>query len=138
MNTYETIIIFDHRYDGKVTLKESINAVAEILDKHCKLKIEEIGEKQLAYPIKEAKTGYYVVFTWKGYTDDVTTLETHAHADPHILKFITVKKEDGDYEIEDAEYIPDHPEKDVKSEQSSTIDALDVMLGLAEYKKEVV
>jgi len=145
MGTYETIIIFS----DKLTKEEYSKLVKKYTDiiydlpmktyKVVMKSVEELGMKMLAYPIKKCKQGWYAVFTYKINPECIGKLEEILHKDDDVLKFITVKEsEDEDYETEDAEYIPDHPEKDVESEQSSTIDALDVMLGLAEYKRKEV
>lgn len=135
INTYETIIIFDPtKYKDQIEIFRDM--CQEFTGKKYKIKEEQLGVKKLAYPIREKFTkGYYVIFTWQGIPSNVSELERCMHLNKNVLKFITVKKEDAELEENDAEYIS----KDVESEQSSTIDALDVMLGLAEYKrKEVV
>ena len=138
---YETIIIFD-----PLDYEESVTKISDLLqcftDPKYKIKVDRLGVKKLAYPIKKIFTeGYYVVFTWMGTSDNVTELERTCRTTDNILKFITVRKED-DYELEEVEFIPDEfitsselnmINQDVKSEQ---VDALDVLLGLADYKRK--
>lgn len=145
MGTYETIIIFSDKLTKEEYSKLVKKYTAIIYDLPMKTytvmikSVEELGMKTLAYPIKKCKQGWYAIFRYKISPECIGKLESILHKDDDVLKFITVKEsEDEEYEIEDAEYVPDHPEKDVESEQSSIVDALDVMLGLAEYKKEVV
>lgn len=142
MGTYETIIIFS----DKLTKEEYSRLVKKYTDiiydlpmktyKVVMKSVEELGMKMLAYPVKKCKQGWYAVFKYKITPDCIGKLGEILHKDDDVLKFITIKEsEDEDYETEDAEYIS----KDVESEQDQAIDALDVMLGLAEYKrKEVV
>lgn len=142
MGTYETIIIFSDKLTKEEYSKLVKKYTAIIYDLPMKTytvmikSVEELGMKMLAYPIKKCKQGWYAIFRYKISSDCIGKLAEILHKDDDVLKFITVKEsEDEDYETEDAEYIPE----DAESEQSSTIDALDVMLGLAEYKrKEVV
>lgn len=131
---YETIIIFD-----PLNYEESVNKIHGLLQKvtgvRFRIKENRMGVKKLAYPIKKLFIeGYYVAFTWMGTSDDVAELERNCRITDNILKFITVRKED-DCELEDVEFISDEIliDQDVKSEQ---VDALDVLLGLAEYKRK--
>ena len=133
MYIYETVVILNP-YEYKKSKKH----IEDLCSKFRLLKKDELGVKKLAYPLRDGKftEGYYCVFTWVGELGYVAELERNMRIDDNILKFITVRQEDDitDYPEED---VPEYPD-DAKSEQSSTIDALDVLLGFAEYKKEVV
>lgn len=138
-NTYETIIIFNPHYDGKTTLKENIDIFKDMCQEFTneskkKIKMDELGEKKLAYEINGQPTGYYVVFTWMGNSENVSEIERCMRINDHILKFITVKQDD------DITTLEDLPEEDglTESEQMETIDAMDVLLGLAQYKRKEV
>lgn len=132
-NIYETIIIFKPHYKDKVTLKDKIQEYKTFfLKKSHKIKFDEMGEKKLAYEMDGCESGYYTLFIWEGTSEDVGEVERLMRIDDSVLKFLTVKQEEG-YEIEDAEFISE----DAKSEQTAAIDAYDVLLGFAEYKKEV-
>lgn len=142
MGTYETIIIFSDKLTKEEYSKLVKKYTAIIYDLPMKTytvmmkSVEELGMKMLAYPIKKCKQGWYTIFKYKITSDCIGKLEEILHKDDDVLKFITVKESEEDEELEedDAEYIPE----DVKSEQPAAIDALDVMLGLAEYKKKEV
>lgn len=133
MSIYETIIIFRTTRIDTTTLKESIDKFKDMIQsfsKPKKIKMEELGEKKLAYEIKKETSGYYVVFTWTTKTsEDVAELERQLRVDDHVLKFITVRQDDDedDVELDDLpESEQDHPAKEIPN-------ALDIMLGLAKY-----
>ena len=131
MYVYETVVIFKpHEYeDSKKKLEDMCRRRFRLLKK------DELGIKKLAYPLRDGKftEGFYVVFTWSGTPENVAELERNMRIDDNVLKFITVRQED-EYLEED---VPSTPVQD-ESEQVSKPDALDVLLGFADYKKEVV
>jgi len=131
---YETVVIFKpHEYE------DSKKKLEDICRRFRLLKKEDLGVKKLAYPLREEKftEGYYSVFTWAGTPENVAELERNMRIDDNILKFITVRREEDDITDYPEEDVPEYP-NDVKSEQRQPIDALDVLLGFADYKKEVV
>lgn len=94
MDIFETIVIFNPKYDGSITLKEAIdkfNDIAQSFSTKKKVKLEEMGEKKLAYEIKGCTTGYYVVFTYAARPDDILELERQMRVEDKVIKFITVK-----------------------------------------------
>lgn len=56
------------------------------------IKIENIGEKAFAYPIKKMKKGYYVLFDFRAYPDDVVKLQNLLKNNEKIVRFILVRK----------------------------------------------
>lgn len=140
-NTYETIIILDPS-----NYKDSVKVFRDMCQeftKGYKIKEDDLGVKKLAYPLKEEKftEGYYVMFIWMGTPENVAELERCMRINDNVLKFITIKRDEAEDELE--EVVPAAGDTG-KSEQSSynpnsQVDALDVMLGFAEYtKKEVI
>lgn len=137
-NTYETVIILD-----PLNYKDSVKVFRDMCQeftKGYKIKEDDLGVKKLAYPLKEEKftEGYYVVFTWMGTSENVAKLERHMRIDDNVLKFITVRRdEEAEYELE--EIVVDDAGKSEQSSYNpnSQVDALDVLLGFADYKKEV-
>jgi small subunit ribosomal protein S6 len=136
-NTYETIIILDpsnHKDSAKV-----FRDMCQKFTKEYKIKEDYLGVKKLAYPLREKFTeGYYVMFVWMGTPENVAELERHMRIDDNVLKFLTVRNEEAGYELEEMPAADDAG----KSEQSSynpnsQVDALDVLLGFADYKKGV-
>lgn len=57
-------------------------------------KIEDLRIKKLAYEIKGNKEGYYLVFTFKQAKNSISKIDDYFRKNEHILKFITVRKED--------------------------------------------
>ena len=133
MNLYETIIILNPSHYEESRLK--FEKMCKEFSKGIKVKKDDLGVKKLAYPIKEKFTeGYYIVFTWIGTPENVAELERQMRIDDDVLKFITVKKDDE----EDMEYDDDSPDEVESEQEAEPIDALDVLLGFADYKKEVI
>lgn len=135
MKEYETIIIFSMKRKDTRTLKENIDEMKDIFKRKTPdslFKMDELGEKKLAYEIKSEKTGYYVVFTWTGNAEDVAEAERQMRINDNILKFITVRTDKDEEDLEefmvdvDAESEQDDPAKEIPN-------ALDIMLGLAKY-----
>lgn len=146
--TYETVVIFS---PDEAKAKKDIKKYTKIMQDcypHTKIKVEDMGERKLAYEIKENRTGYYVVFTWKGTPENVADLERQFRINDNVLKFITIKADDDD-DLDEYAEVPDDmigeiakspaeilAEEAAESEQP--IDAMDVLLGLATYKKKEV
>ena len=136
-NTYETIIILDpsnHKDSAKV-----FRDMCQKFTKDYKIKEDYLGVKKLAYPLKEDKftEGYYVMFVWMGTSENVAELERHMRIDDNVLKFMTIRNEEAEYKLE--EIVVDDASKSEQSSYNpnSQVDALDVLLGFADYKKEV-
>ena len=126
MQVFETIIIFDTKEDA--VINDKIEFYTELLQGWCnekKVQLEDVGIKNLAYEIKNHKQGHYVLFTFASDIENIANLERQLRIDDTVLKFITVKKEDE----EEYNNLPDY---NPKSEQKQP-DALDVLLGLADY-----
>ena len=131
-NIYETIIILNPKIkDPKKQFKELQEMYKKFSHAHKKkVGYKNLGEKKLAYKIKECETGYYLQFQWTGTSDEVIETERQLRINDAAIKFITVKLDEDDYDL---------PDLDEASEQDHPVkpDALDVLLGFAEYKKEV-
>lgn len=52
--------------------------------------VDKWGRKRLAYPIKKAKSGYYIVFRFKAPTDLITVLERNYRLDENIFRYLTI------------------------------------------------
>lgn len=131
MNKYESIIV----------LKPSLNEdeCRGIISKytrsiedcsHKSIKIECWGKKKLAYPVKEYSEGTYYILTFYMSETSANTLSTTFSHDSNIIKYVVVEQErDACADTnETKDFIYDlHPSK------SERPDALDVLLGLAEY-----
>lgn len=131
MNIYESIIIF--KPNEKIA-KEEIKKYTDLIQTYSskkKVKVKDMGEKKLAYEIKDNRAGWYGVFTFQAEPEDIVDLERHFRIDDNVLKFITVKHNDDDYEYQE-DRLEDLETEVIESEQQP--DALDVLLGLATYK----
>lgn len=129
MEIFETIIILrgNIREDKA---KATIKRYEDFLQKYStekKVKIDDMGIKKLAYEVKGNTKGYYFLAYWQGEISNVDELDRMLRTDDDVIKFMTFKSSDC-VELLDLESSP-------KSEQ---IDALDVLLGFAEYKKGVM
>lgn len=132
MDIYESIVIF--KPNEKIA-KEEIKKYTDLIQTYSskkKVKVEDMGEKRLAYEIKSHKAGWYGVFTFQAEPENITDLERHFRIDDNVLKFITVKHNDDDYEFQE-DSLEDLETEVIESEQDQP-DALDVLLGLATYK----
>ena len=130
-------------FNSKITTEETITKFKCIFQKLSpkKIKVEDMGDKKLAYEIKKQKTGRYCIYNWYGTHDEVMEAEREMRIDDNVIKFITVKVEDDDldeYATPTEEEMEEEAKSpaEIKSEQHpEPIDALDVLLGFAEYKK---
>lgn len=135
MNIYESVVIF--KPNEKIA-KEEIKKYTDLLQTYSsekKVRAEDMGEKRLAYDIKDHKSGWYGVFTFESDPENIADLERQYRIDDDVLKFITMRKDDDEYEFERdllEDLAPGSPDGN-KSEQDQP-DAEDVLLGLAQYK----
>jgi small subunit ribosomal protein S6 len=130
---YETVIICNpDKYKHSVDTVEEI--CQEFTGKKYKIKVDRMGIKKLAYEIHDRTTAYYTIFTWSGTRENVTELERILRIDDDVLKFMTLKLDEEENSLEEIseseQQSPIHPE-----ENNSQIDALDVLLGLADYTR---
>lgn len=139
VNKYEAVVILNVNMSTEET-KEEIKKYTNMIQDWCdtkKVKVKDMGIKKLAYPIREIHTkGYYLIFTFLAHPDNILELERQFRIDDQVIKFITVKIDsatDEEHELED--YDPAEAKSEQKIEQP---DALDVLLGFAEYKKKEV
>ncbi len=56
------------------------------------IKVENMGEKDFAYPINKMKKGYYVLFDFKAYPDDVVRLQNLLKNNEKVVRFMVVRK----------------------------------------------
>ena len=56
-------------------------------------KIKELGIKNLAYEVKNNKTGYYVDIEFLANDKDIKNLELYCRKNENILKWIFVRKD---------------------------------------------
>ena len=104
MKKYESVVIIDPKLKEK-EIKETIekykNMVKEFSGKEPK--IEELGEKKLAYEIRQNKTGYYAVFNFYSEPDNIYELERNYRIDDNIMKFMVVRQDELEYDDSEEE-----------------------------------
>lgn len=94
MNKYETVFII------KNDLKEEqknivINKITDYLTKNGTItKIEDLGEKQLAYEVKKYKKGFYYIIQFNTIPEVIPELKRIYRNTEEVLKFIVVRRED--------------------------------------------
>lgn len=147
LHKYESVIIFNPT--SKEIAKAEVNKFKNVIKDLGKLiKVDDMGEKRLAYEVKSHKSGYYVIYYFITRPDNIAELERQLRIDDHVLKFITLRVEDEDDLDDFAEPTEEELEEECKSpaeilaeataaeseQQYSKPDALDVMLGFASYK----
>ena len=137
---YESILILNAKLEKTVIENEikTLTATLQSYSTEKKVKVDVMGERQLAYEIKTHKTGYYVQFYFESDPINIDEWERILRINEHVIKFITVRVADdtGDMSIyeEYTSTLEDlNPAPDEKTEQSGYPDALDVLLGFADY-----
>lgn len=107
MNKYESVAIISTKI-GQEQVKETVQKFKKLLESFSdkKVKVDELGEKKLAYEIRKNKTGYYAVYYFSAQPEDIQELERNYRIDDSIMKFLTIKLEEEnseDYEDEETE-----------------------------------
>lgn len=127
---YESVLILNSKLE-KTVIENEIKTLTATLQNYStekKVKVDILGERQLAYEIKTHKTGYFVQFYFESDPSNITEWERILRINEHVIKFITVIGPDDDDLLEDLDSAPDE-----KTEQPGYPDALDVLLGFADY-----
>ena len=99
MNKYESVIIINPKLEEK-DIKGTIDKYQKMMKDFSKrnVTVDEIGEKKLAYEIEKNKTGYYVVFNFYSEYEKIAELERNFRIDSNVMKFITVRQEEQEYD----------------------------------------
>ena len=93
--SYETIILIDNEKKDKI--KETIDKVVKIISnfKGEITKKDDIGNKKLAYPIKNKKEAYYYLLEYKlKQNESIETLdkiESEFKTIENIMKFLSIR-----------------------------------------------
>lgn len=90
--TYEVMYIVDtDTADEKIgKLNE---AVGKLIEKEggSVVRMDDIGRKRMAYPIKKKTDGYYVLFEIEGSGQEIAELERRMRVNDMIVRYITVR-----------------------------------------------
>lgn len=81
----------------KVTeeVRKFIEASGGTIEKH-----EELEKKKLAYPIKQSRTGYYVVVNFSAPADKIQEIEHHIRTSPSVIRHLTLNMDEALVQIE--------------------------------------
>lgn len=90
--TYESVVIINAALEDE-QVEAIISRMQETITTHGGelIELDKWGRKRLAYPIKKAKSGYYVVFRFSATTDLVATLERNYRLDENVIRYLTVQ-----------------------------------------------
>lgn len=94
MREYELVLVFDPDLT-KVNQKKLMAKVKKIIEE-LKGKIEktdEWGKKELAYPIKKKKLGYYFLLALKLPANSPVEIDKKLKLEEKIIRYLLVKKE---------------------------------------------
>jgi small subunit ribosomal protein S6 len=90
--TYESVAIINAALEDE-QVETTIARIQETITTHGGelIEIEKWGRKRLAYPIKKAKSGYYVVIRFNATTDLIATLERNYRLDENVIRYLTIQ-----------------------------------------------
>ncbi len=90
--TYEVMYIVDPETaaDKIVELNETIGKLIE-KEGGTIVRMDDIGMRTLAYPIKKRKDGYYVLYEVDGSGQEIMELERRMRVNDAIIRFVTVR-----------------------------------------------
>ena len=90
--TYESVVIINAALEDE-QVETTISRMQETITTHGGelIELDKWGRKRLAYPIKKAKSGYYVVFRFSATTDLVSTLERNYRLDENVIRYLTIQ-----------------------------------------------
>jgi small subunit ribosomal protein S6 len=95
MRRYESIWVVDGDLPDE-DVKAAIDKFTRIIAAQggTLVDVDEWGRKKLAYKIKSATRGYYVLADFAGTPETVKELERNYRIDDRIIRYLTVKKSD--------------------------------------------
>ena len=94
MRDYEAMFIFHPELTDE-KLEEQIRAVEKIIKDNAqgRLKLENLGKKTLAYPIKKLNEGYYVNYDFEAPPAAINKIKEELKHSEEILRFIVFVKD---------------------------------------------
>lgn len=122
VQSYETVIIFKGDI-STATYDTLVSKATHTLHKFADIyEVDKKGKKSLAYEIKECKTGWYVLFTFKTDPENIAQWERYLRITDEVIKFMTIRLSEHDFEERYySKVIMDDiidPDDSVKSEQA--------------------
>lgn|SRR5258706_902143 len=90
--TYEVMYIVNPETDGDKIAKLN-DAVGKLIKKEGGevVRMDDIGLRNLAYPIQKKTEGYYVLFEIDGSGQEIAELERRMRVNDMIMRYITVR-----------------------------------------------
>ena len=90
--TYEVMYIIDPETDGE-RIEKLNDAVGKMIEKEggTVVRMDNIGIRNLAYPIQKKNTGHYVLFEIDGSGQEILELERRMRVNDMIMRYITVR-----------------------------------------------
>lgn len=90
--TYEVMYIVNPDTEGEKIVKLN-DAVGKLIEKEGGevVRMDDIGIRNLAYPIMKKTTGHYVLFEIDGSGQEIAELERRMRVNDMIIRYITVR-----------------------------------------------
>ena len=90
--TYEVMYIINPETDGEKIVKLN-EAVGKLIEKEGGevVRMDDIGIRNLAYPIQKKETGHYVLFEINGSGQEILELERRMRVNDMIMRYMTVR-----------------------------------------------
>jgi small subunit ribosomal protein S6 len=90
--TYESVAIINAALEDD-QIEATIARMQETITTHGGeiIEVDKWGRKRLAYPIKKAKSGYYVIFRFSATTDLISVLERNYRLDENVIRYLTIQ-----------------------------------------------
>ena len=90
--TYEVMYIVNPDTEGEKIVKLN-EAVGKLIEKEggIVVRMDDIGIRNLAYPIQKKYTGHYVLFEIDGTGQEILELERRMRVNDLIIRFVTVR-----------------------------------------------
>ena len=118
IKTFNSVVILKtDEFDISASVNNILEVCQEFTGKKQKIKVDKLGNRKLAYKIKDTyEEGYYMSIYWRGTTENVTELERILRIDDNVLKFLTVKVDGEEYELQEFAAIEEESEQDVSQD----------------------
>ena len=90
--TYEVMYIVDPETPAE-RIEKLNEAVGKVIEKEggTVVRMDDIGRRQMAYPINKRYEGYYVLFEIDGSGQEIAELERRMRVNDMIMRYITIR-----------------------------------------------
>jgi len=90
--TYEVMYIVNPETEGE-KIEKLNDAVGKLIEKEggVVVRMDDIGLRNLAYPIQKKKEGHYVLFEVDGTGQEIAELERRMRVNDMIMRYVTVR-----------------------------------------------